>query len=167
MDLLKKCRFLTSVRISCMGPSIVCSISLLQITNFSCIKGIVRTTFLLENSFALPPLLIKLLCKLFKILFFAYLVFEMFLTVFSLSVSLLVYTLSPKSTLFPSTLNFVSKFVILFLGPTCFFVLLHSRWSSPFLHWVPTFCFCFFLFSSSLHNPWEFWCLFCVPYSVY
>ena len=146
VDLLKKCRSATSACISCMGPSIVCSISRLWVTDFSCIKGIVRTTFLLGNSFALPPFLTKLLYKLYKALFFAYLLFEIFLTNFLLGVSTFA-----KTTLFSSTLNFVSKFVIFFLGPTCFFIILHCRWSPPFLHWVRTFYL--YLFCSSLHSP--------------
>ena len=154
-NLLKKWRSAKSARISCMVSSIVCSISPLWVTDLSCIKGVIRTTFLLENSIVLPPFLTKLLHKLYKTLSFAYLLFEIFLMVFSLSMSPFA-----KSTLFSSTLNFISKFVILFLGPTCFFILFHSHLSPPFLHCVHTLYLC--LFCSSLYNPWKLCPWFCV-----
>ena len=105
---------------------------------------------LLKNSFALSPFLTKLLYKLYKTLSFVYLLYEIFFTIFLIRVSPFA-----KSALFSSTLNFVSKFVILFLRPTCFFILVHFCWSPHFLQWVSTFYLS--LFCSSLHNPWELW----------
>ena len=116
VDLLKKCRSATSACISCIGSSIVWSISPFWVTDFSCLKTVVRTAFLLENSFALLAFLTKLLYKLHKTLSFVYLLFEIFLTFFSLSMSPFA-----KSMLFSSTLNFVSKYFILFFKSDMFF----------------------------------------------
>ena len=154
-DLLKKCTSASSACIIRMDLSIACIMSSFWVTDFYCLKKVVRTTCLLKTSFALPPFLTKLLYKLYKTLSFSYLFFEIFLTIFLLSVSPFA-----KSTLFSSTLNFVSKFVILFLGLTCFFY-----FSSPLLvssFFILSLNVLFVLLCSSLHNSWKVWSLLCV-----
>ena len=143
-NLMKKCRSATSACISYMGSSIVCSISPLWVTDFSCKKGVVRISFLLENSFALPSFLTKLLYKLYKTLSFSYLLYEIFLTVFSLSVSSFA-----KSTLFSSTLNFASKLIILFFRSDMFFYFSLLLLVSSFLRLGGYVLFIFILLEST------------------
>ena len=57
-DLLKKLRSVTSAWMSCIGPSIVWSISPLWVEDCSWTKGVLMTIFLILKSSFFPPFLI-------------------------------------------------------------------------------------------------------------